>query len=80
MSWYASGKPQAIIQTELGPKVHKSVKGAVASRARQIGQSKTKGFSITPVGIDKSFVTTLNNSLRTNYIAAAANRRVSEDE
>lgn len=80
MTWFGSGAAQAVIESQLAPKVHQAVKQAVGVRSRQIGKMKTKSFKITPVGIDNAFVNTFNNSLRTNYIAAAANRRVAEDE
>lgn len=80
MRWVTGAVPLQIIKSQLEPKVSRGIKSALSSAIRKLGPSKkTKTFNITPVGIDKNFVTTMNNSLRANYIGAAAQRRMQDD-
>jgi hypothetical protein len=79
MRYFGGPKPAEIIKTQLEPKVTAGVKQAMRIGITQLtGKSKTKTIEITPIGIDKNFVTTLNNSLKVNYIESARNRRVDE--
>ena len=76
MRWFSSGTPVAVIKTELEPKIHAGIKQAMNVGITQLkGKVRTKDIKIRPVGIDKNFVNTLNNSLRVNYIDAARTRR-----
>lgn len=76
MRWFTSGTPTALIKTELEPKVHAGIKQAMNIGITQLkGKTRNKTLKIRPVGIDKNFVNTLNNSLRVNYIDAARTRR-----
>lgn len=79
MRWFAGGTPQQIIKSVIEPKVQSSVKRATELGIRRIqGKTKEKALKITPVGIDKNFVTTMNNAAKVNYIDAARNRIVDE--
>jgi hypothetical protein len=79
MRYFGGPMPMEIIKSQLEPKIHAGVKQAMqVGISRLNGKAKTKTLKITPVGIDKNFVTTLNNSLRVNYIESARNRRVDD--
>ena len=80
MRWFSSGVTTSIIKTEIEPKIHAGVKHAMALGITKLkGKVKSKEIKITPVGIDKNFVNTLNQSLRVNYIEAARTRRLADD-
>lgn len=79
MRWFASGTPTQIIKSEIEPKVHAGVKQAMQIGINQMkGKTRPKTVKITPLGIDKSFVTTMNHAMQVNYIDAARNRRVDQ--
>lgn len=79
MRYFGGPVPNQIIKTQLEPKIIAGIKQAVKIGITQMrGKTRDKTMKITPVGIDKNFVTTLNNSLRVNYIEAARNRRVDD--
>ena len=79
MRWWGGPMPGQIIRTQLEPKIDRGIKQAMAVGIRRINKKKSKKtLTIRPMGIDKNFVTTINNSLRTNYIDAARNRRVDD--
>jgi hypothetical protein len=76
MRWFASGVNSEIIKSELEPKIQNGVRQAVKSWVSQMTRkTRNKTIKITPVGIDKNFVTTMNRAMKTNYIEAARNRR-----
>lgn len=77
-SWFRSGIPEELIKTKFKNGAEKTIKNSVISKLKSIAKLRTKNKTIVlePVGIDKSFVTTLANSLKANYIGAAAQRRV----
>jgi hypothetical protein len=76
--WFRSGIPDQIIKRNLSAKIGKTIRSSVLQKVRGIAsvKSKPKTFTLQPIGLDKSFVSTLNNSLRVNYIASAASRKV----
>lgn len=79
MRWFAGGTPSQIIKTQIEPKVHAGVKQAMKIGITQIqGRVRPKTVKITPVGIDKNFVATMEKAMRTNYIEAARNRLTDE--
>lgn len=77
-TWFRSGIPEEIIKSKLSIGIGRTVKNAVLAKLKVISAVKTKSKTIKlePAGIDKSFSATLAQSLRTNYIASAATRRV----
>lgn len=79
MRWWGGGMPATIVKTILEPKIHAGIKQAMSVGVSKIGKKTTrKSFEIRAAGIDKNFVTTINNSMRASYIDAARNRRVDE--
>jgi hypothetical protein len=79
MRFFSGGIPRELIKTELEPKIKSGVRQAIKiGISRLNGKAKSKTIKIVPVGIDKNFVTTLNNSLRISYINAARTRRIDE--
>lgn len=79
MRWFSGPIPIHIIKSELEPKIQGGIRRAMSLGITQLkGKTRAKGIKITPVGIDKNFVNTLNNSLRVNYINSARNRRVDD--
>lgn len=79
MRWFAGGVPTAIIKTEIEPKIQAGVREAMRIGIAQMkGKVRPKTMTITPVGIDKNFVTTMNAAMRTNYIELARNRRIDD--
>lgn len=79
MRWFAGGSPSQIIKSEIEPKVQAGIKKAMQLGITQMkGKARPKTFKITPMGIDKNFVATMNNAMRVSYIEAARNRRVDE--
>lgn len=79
MRFFGGSRPHEIIKTQLEPKIQAGVKQAMKIGISQMrGKTATKTMKITPIGIDKNFVTTMNNSLRVSYIDAARTRRVDE--
>jgi hypothetical protein len=79
MRYFGGPVPNQIIKAQLEPKIIAGIKQAVKIGITQMrGKTRDKTMKITPVGIDKNFVTTLNNSLRVNYIEAARNRRADD--
>lgn len=81
MTWMNSERPREILASMLTPKFLETTKKTLRDRFRAISiRNRNKTFTLKPVGIDQAFVAKINNSLRVNYIAMAANRRVMTDE
>jgi hypothetical protein len=79
MRWFASGTPTQIVKTEIEPRVQAGVKEAMRIGIAQMkGKVRAKTMTITPLGIDKNFVTTMNQAMKVNYIEPARNRRVDD--
>lgn len=82
--WFTSPIPEAILKESLGKVAKETITNTFLSKMRTLvtGKTKIKTFTLTPAGIDKDFAKKLENSLRVNYIAGAATRRVvvSDDE
>lgn len=76
--WFRSGVPEQYIRQNISTVVKKTIKSAFDQKIRgiKLGKTKPKTFTLEPVGVDRSFVTTLSNSLRASYIAGAATRRI----
>jgi hypothetical protein len=75
MRWFAGGTPIQIIKSEIEPKIQAGVREAMRIGILKMkGKVRSKNLTITPVGIDKNFVTTMNQAMRINYIEAARNR------
>jgi len=76
--WFKSGMPEMVIRTNIGAIAQKTIKRTALQKLASIAslKTKTKTFTLQPIGIDAGFQTKLANSLRANYIAGAANRRV----
>lgn len=81
LTWMNSEKPREILSTLLTPRFMNVTRKTIRERLRSIAtRSKTKSFSLKPVGIDMAFVAKINNSLRVSYIEGAATRRAMSDE
>lgn len=76
--WFSSGMPEKIMASNTSMRIGKTIRSSVIQKIRGIAsvKKKPKTFTFQPVGIDKSFVETLGKSLKANYIASAATRRV----
>lgn len=82
--WFSSPIPETLINESLGKIAKETITNTFLSKIRSLatGKTKVKTFTLTPAGIDKDFQKKIENSLRVNYIAGAATRRVivSDDE
>lgn len=79
MRWFAGANTREILKSEIEPRVQAGVKQAMKIGISQLkGKTKQKTLKITPMGIDKNFVNTMNSAMKVNYIEAARNRRIDQ--
>lgn len=78
VEWMNSGIPQQKVQEVLGKSTQEVIKTTLLSKIKSLtlGKKKDKNIAIKPVGLDPSFKRTLEKAINTNYIRAAATRRV----
>jgi hypothetical protein len=78
-TWFNSNEPSMVIEKDLTPKVIKTIEKNFFTRVKSI-VSRPKTVSFQPSGLDNGFIKTLQNSLKTDYIAAARQRRTLTDD
>lgn len=80
--WYTSGIPETLIRNILGPRTQSGIRKVISTAIGKMRSTKSgvKEMKITPAGIDKSFIATLEKAWHTDYISVAKNRRVDGDE
>lgn len=80
--WWASGQPETIIRNTLTKPAIEAIKKTMAEKISSFARlkEKDKRFTITALVPDKLMEEKFQESLRRNYIAAAANRRSLMDD
>lgn len=78
LEWFRGPTPHVVIDTQLLPLTMKNIKKQVTVKAAEV--TKKKSFSLTPIGLDPSFIVKLQESLRIDYTIAARTRLMLTDD